>query len=290
MPAPPCTDEQHIQTKVAVLFSGGLDCTVVARLCHDLLPPDQAIDLINVAFENPRVAANARKAKDQETLESFDIYEACPDRVTGRKSFAELQAICPGRAWRFTAVSLPLSIPSFISHIVGRSMFHILNTSTTRAKSHRSYTPTTPRWIFLSPAPCTLLHEDKAPLSPTPRHTPLRLTLPAHESCSQDSAPMSSLEVTSAMRRLSKGKATLACSTSSSLMSVDWANATWAGTTGPCRTGGAKFGSLFWTRSWSDGPSVLQSGRNATLGNRTETSSLGSGSCGFWRWSWAWLE
>lgn len=97
---------------MAVLFSGGLDCTVLARLCHDLLPPDQHIDLINVAFENPRVAANAKKSKDQESFESFDIYEACPDRVTGRKSFAELQAVCHGRVWQFIAVSKPLPIPS----------------------------------------------------------------------------------------------------------------------------------------------------------------------------------
>lgn len=89
---------------MAVLFSGGLDCTVLARLCHDLLPRDHPVDLVNVAFENPRVAAHAKKSKDQESFESFDIYEACPDRVTGRKSFAELQAVCPGRAWRFIAV------------------------------------------------------------------------------------------------------------------------------------------------------------------------------------------
>lgn len=104
VPAPPSLDGQETTTRVAVLFSGGLDCTVIARLCHDLLPADHGIDLINVAFENPRVAANAKKSQDRETLESFDIYEACPDRVTGRKSFSELHSACPGRAWRFIAV------------------------------------------------------------------------------------------------------------------------------------------------------------------------------------------
>lgn len=104
VPAPPGADELQAHTKIAVLFSGGLDCTVLARLCHELLPPDQGLDLINVAFENPRVAANAQKAKGPDTLELFDIYEACPDRLTGRKSFAELQAVCPGRAFRFVAV------------------------------------------------------------------------------------------------------------------------------------------------------------------------------------------
>src|SRR5258705_13423472 len=42
--------------KLAILFSGGVDCTVLARIVHDLLPVEEQIDLLNVAFENPRVA------------------------------------------------------------------------------------------------------------------------------------------------------------------------------------------------------------------------------------------
>lgn len=106
IPPPPNKDPSEVQTKVAVLFSGGLDCTVIARLCHELLSPDEHIDLINVAFENPRVAANAKKSKDAQSSESLDIFEVCPDRITGRKSFAELQAVCPGRTWRLVAVCL----------------------------------------------------------------------------------------------------------------------------------------------------------------------------------------
>lgn len=104
VPSPPGANQQQATAKVAVLFSGGLDCTVIARMCHDLAPLDQGIDLINVAFENPRVAANAQKLRGQEDSDPFDIYEACPDRMTGRKSFAELQVVCPGRAWKFLAV------------------------------------------------------------------------------------------------------------------------------------------------------------------------------------------
>lgn len=82
-----------------MLFSGGLDCTVVARLTHDILPSGQSIDLINVAFENPRIAAqNPDRTQD-------DLYEMCPDRVTGRKSFTELLKTCPDRPWRFVTVS-----------------------------------------------------------------------------------------------------------------------------------------------------------------------------------------
>ncbi|KAJ4423992.1 hypothetical protein N0V82_001238 [Gnomoniopsis sp. IMI 355080] len=111
---PPSVSHQQPQSRVAVLFSGGLDCTVLARLCHDLLPLDQSIDLINVAFENPRVAANAKKSKDQNNLDSFDIYEVCPDRITGRKSFAELQGVCPGRTWQFICVNIPYV--EYLSH------------------------------------------------------------------------------------------------------------------------------------------------------------------------------
>ncbi|KAK4035016.1 asparagine synthase-domain-containing protein [Parachaetomium inaequale] len=98
IPLPPAPDANG-KTRVAVLFSGGLDCTVLARLCHDILDADQGIDLLNVAFENPRVVAQLRK----ENGNLPDFYEACPDRITGRKSFAELQKVCPGRAFRFVA-------------------------------------------------------------------------------------------------------------------------------------------------------------------------------------------
>jgi hypothetical protein len=82
-------------------------------MCHDLVPLDQGIDLINVAFENPRVVANAQKPRGQEDTEPYDIYEACPDRMTGRKSLAELQEVCPRRAWTFLAVSPP-SCPTLV--------------------------------------------------------------------------------------------------------------------------------------------------------------------------------
>lgn len=88
--------------KVAILFSGGLDCTLLARLVHDILPKEQSVDLLNVAFENPRsLAAMVDGAKS--------AYELCPDRVTGRKSFCELRQVCPDRKWRFVAVDVPYS-------------------------------------------------------------------------------------------------------------------------------------------------------------------------------------
>ncbi|KAL1798833.1 hypothetical protein ACET3X_002870 [Alternaria dauci] len=86
-------------TQVAILFSGGLDCTILARMCHDLLPLNESIDLLNVAFENPRIHSNLEPG--------VSPYELCPDRITGRSSHAELLEVCPGREWRFVQVNVP---------------------------------------------------------------------------------------------------------------------------------------------------------------------------------------
>lgn len=102
VPRLPATAATH--SGIAVLFSGGLDCTILARMAHDLVPHSQGIDLINVAFENPRVAS---QLQTQSNGTVADFYESCPDRITGRKSFAELRQTCPQRAWRFIAASLP---------------------------------------------------------------------------------------------------------------------------------------------------------------------------------------
>ncbi|PWY80653.1 asparagine synthase related protein [Aspergillus heteromorphus CBS 117.55] len=99
---PPATPSGS-RVKIAVLFSGGLDCTVLARLAHEILPEGETIDLLNVAFENPRVAAAAAGKEGA----AGSVYENCPDRVTGRSAFAELQAVCPGRNWRFVAIDIP---------------------------------------------------------------------------------------------------------------------------------------------------------------------------------------
>lgn len=85
--------------RVAILFSGGLDCTILARLCHDLIPIHEPIDLLNVAFENPRVHAKLAPGTSP--------YEMCPDRITGRSSHAELGKVCPGRCWQFVEINVP---------------------------------------------------------------------------------------------------------------------------------------------------------------------------------------
>ncbi|KAJ5920714.1 hypothetical protein N7454_009247 [Penicillium verhagenii] len=109
VPEPP-NYKQGQSAKVAVLFSGGLDCTLLARLSHDILALEETIDLLNVAFENPRVAAAAAASTNRQNLPaslSISTYEACPDRITGRSAYKELQQTCPGRKWRFIAIDIP---------------------------------------------------------------------------------------------------------------------------------------------------------------------------------------
>lgn len=92
----------------AVLFSGGLDCTLIARMIHDIVPKGQVIDLLNVAFENPRVVQAAAK-NGSDFLEPVSPYSSCPDRITGLASHAELTRLCPEREWRFVYVNVPYS-------------------------------------------------------------------------------------------------------------------------------------------------------------------------------------
>lgn len=112
VPRPPAREIDFCQmksTKIALLFSGGLDCTMLARLAHELLPVDEAIDLLNVAFENPRVVGAAKHTSTigPTNIENPDPYGQCPDRITGIASHSELQQICPGRTWRFVSINIP---------------------------------------------------------------------------------------------------------------------------------------------------------------------------------------
>ena len=97
---------------LAILYSGGLDCTLIARMLHDILPKDCSVDLLNVAFENPRAIAAAMKTLPQDLHSSIPedfIYGRCPDRVTGLSSYLELLEVCPGRLWRFVSINVPYS-------------------------------------------------------------------------------------------------------------------------------------------------------------------------------------
>lgn len=70
-------------SSVGVLFSGGLDCTIIAFLANKYVLKAQSIDLINIAFK-------------KDDISSYEV----PDRLTGRQSLEELKKLCPHRYGR----------------------------------------------------------------------------------------------------------------------------------------------------------------------------------------------
>lgn len=86
---------------------------------------DEPIDLLNVAFENPRKIWAQKegniggvpkrqknpkkfreiKAKHEEVSTSYLV----PDRVTGIQEVEELRQLCPGRTWNFVRTTIYLN-------------------------------------------------------------------------------------------------------------------------------------------------------------------------------------
>ncbi|KAI9025684.1 asparagine synthase-domain-containing protein [Hyaloraphidium curvatum] len=95
---------------LAILFSGGLDCSLLAFMAARALPPGEVIDLINVAFENPRsLGARVKsQARDGGNVDDKAKY-AVPDRLTARTSLGNLRAALPGRQFRLVEVNVPYS-------------------------------------------------------------------------------------------------------------------------------------------------------------------------------------
>ncbi|KAH8400389.1 hypothetical protein KR215_011335 [Drosophila sulfurigaster] len=100
--APVCGSCIHLDkcehAKICVLFSGGIDCSILALLADRFVPPNEPIELINVAFE--RVATAAATSPGDELLWQV------PDRQTAEQSHRELQRLCPHRQWQLLEVNV----------------------------------------------------------------------------------------------------------------------------------------------------------------------------------------
>jgi len=98
------------------------------------IPPDEPIDLLNIAFENPRkirvqVDGNMgnpkkalRNAKRREGPVSgrYDPNYLVPDRSAGLSELEELRRLCPGRQWNFVSTLSRVSVWYPDSRMLGR--------------------------------------------------------------------------------------------------------------------------------------------------------------------------
>lgn len=86
-----CTTNDCNHSHLGVLFSGGVDCSILTILADKFLDKKFSIDLMNVAFE-------AKNAKE--------INWNVPDRVTGLETLKELRLLCPDRKFNFIEINV----------------------------------------------------------------------------------------------------------------------------------------------------------------------------------------
>ncbi|XP_054731426.1 asparagine synthetase domain-containing protein CG17486 [Anastrepha obliqua] len=78
--------------KIAILFSGGIDCSILAALSNKYVNENDPIDLINVAFEKLGASGEV----------NWDV----PDRFSAKASLLELKNLYPQRMWNYVEVNI----------------------------------------------------------------------------------------------------------------------------------------------------------------------------------------
>lgn len=90
------SDPSCSHSNIGILFSGGVDCSLIAVLADKFIEPHRTIDLMNVAFE--KVSYSGKKDES--------INWNVPDRLTGLETLKELRALRPHRQWRFVEINV----------------------------------------------------------------------------------------------------------------------------------------------------------------------------------------
>ncbi|AYU80651.1 Asparagine synthase, putative [Leishmania donovani] len=114
-------DAQELTTArrrpLCILFSGGIDCTVIAALAHYLLPVETPIELVNVAFgETPEQAPDRVAAfRSMEELLRLPLLHTSGDDAGGGGAGAA--AAPPEREWRLILVDVPSKSTVDSAHI-----------------------------------------------------------------------------------------------------------------------------------------------------------------------------
>lgn len=103
----------NIASPLAILYSGGLDSAVLAALANQHYPTGP-LELLTVAFANPRVLAAAaassssvssKSGKEAASQPAKGPYDT-PDRITARAGLEELKRIAPEREWRLIEIDV----------------------------------------------------------------------------------------------------------------------------------------------------------------------------------------
>ncbi|MCL4133045.1 UNVERIFIED_CONTAM: hypothetical protein GTU68_011839, partial [Idotea baltica] len=104
-----CTSREVCShSKFGVLFSGGLDSTVIALFLSKCLPSNESIDLLNVSFGNGSSSSkgNRKKKEEKDAHSRPEINFTSPDRISALASLKELQAIDKSRIWNFVEINI----------------------------------------------------------------------------------------------------------------------------------------------------------------------------------------
>lgn len=90
----------NCDSKVAILFSGGIDCTLLAGFCGEILDENTTVDLLNVSFSNPRAKLS---------------YDETPDRILAIKNSRMLNERYSKRNVHFNLVKVNISYEQYLA-------------------------------------------------------------------------------------------------------------------------------------------------------------------------------